>query len=49
VLLNAAVAEALGEMIEQIKATTKRNKPVEDAVLAVVREAFMPAPAPQRP
>ena len=40
VLLNAAVAEALGEMIEQIKATTKRNKPVEDAVLAVVREAF---------
>ena len=40
VLLNAAVAEALGEMIEQVKATTKRNKPVEDAVLAVVREAF---------
>jgi glutamine synthetase len=40
VLLNAAVAEALGEMIEQIKATTKRNRPVEDAVLAVVREAF---------
>jgi glutamine synthetase len=40
VLLNAAVAEALGEMIEQIKATTKRNKPVEDAVLAVVRDAF---------
>ena len=40
VLLNAAVAEALGEMIEQIKATTKKNKPVEDAVLAVVREAF---------
>src|SRR5512133_2846048 len=40
VLLNAAVAEALGEMIEQIKATTKKNKPVEDAVFAVVREAF---------
>jgi glutamine synthetase len=40
VLLNAAVAEALGEMIEQIKATTKKNKPVEDAVLAVVREVF---------
>jgi glutamine synthetase len=40
VLLNAAVAEALGEMIEQVKATTKRNKPVEDAVLAVVREVF---------
>ena len=40
VLLNAAVAEALGEMIEQIKATTKRNKPVEDAVLAVVRDVF---------
>jgi len=40
VLLNAAVAEALGEMIDQIKATTKKNKPVEDAVLAVVREAF---------
>ena len=40
VLLNAAVAEALGEMIEQVKATTKKNKPVEDAVFAVVREAF---------
>ena len=40
VLLNAAVAEALGEMIEQVKATTKRNKPLEDAVLAVVREVF---------
>ena len=40
VLLNAAVAEALGEMIEQIKATTKKNKPVEDAVLGVVREVF---------
>src|SRR5688500_14588090 len=39
VLHNAAVAEALGEMIEQVKATTKRNKPGEDAVLAVVREA----------
>jgi glutamine synthetase len=39
-VLNAAVAEVLGEMIEQIKATTKKNKPVEDAVLAVVREVF---------
>jgi glutamine synthetase len=39
-ILNAAVAEVLGEMIEQIKATSKKNKPVEDAVLAVVRDVF---------
>src|SRR5688500_4573300 len=40
VLLNAAVAEALGEIIEQVRGSMKKNKPVEDVVLAVVREAF---------
>ena len=40
VLLNAAVAEALGEITEQIRASLKRGKSVDDVVLAVVREAF---------
>jgi glutamine synthetase len=40
VLLNAAVAEAIGEITEQIRANTKRGKAVEDVVLGVVREAF---------
>ena len=40
VLLNAAVAEALGEITEQIRASIKRGKSVDDVVLAVVREAF---------
>ena len=40
VLLNAAVAEALGELTEQIGAKMKRGKSVDDVVLAVVREAF---------
>jgi glutamine synthetase len=40
VLLNAAVAEAIGEISEQIRGSMKRGKSVEDVVLAVVREAF---------
>jgi glutamine synthetase len=40
VLLNAAVAEALEEITEQIRASIKRGKSVDDVVLAVVRDAF---------
>jgi glutamine synthetase len=40
VLLNAAVAEALDELTEQIRSSMKRGKSVDDVVLAVVREAF---------
>jgi glutamine synthetase len=40
VLLNAAVAEALDEITEAIKANTKRGKSLDDVVLGVVREAF---------
>jgi glutamine synthetase len=40
VLLNAAVAEALGEIIEEIKANLKKNRSVDDVVLAVVRPIF---------
>ena len=40
VLLNAAVAEALEELTEQIRGSMKRGKSVDDVVLAVVREAF---------
>jgi glutamine synthetase len=40
VLLNAAVAEALGEITEQIRGTMKKGKSVDDVVLAVVRQAF---------
>jgi glutamine synthetase len=41
VLLNAAVAEALGEITEQIRSKLGgRGKSVDDVVLAVVREAF---------
>src|SRR5258705_3437638 len=40
VLLNAAVAEALEELTEQIRANLKRNKSVDDVVLAVVRPIF---------
>jgi glutamine synthetase len=40
VLLNAAVAEALGEIIDQVRATMKKGKSVDDVVLAVVRQAF---------
>ena len=40
VLLNAAVAEAIGEITEQIRANMKRGRSVDDVVLAVVREVF---------
>ncbi len=40
VLLNAAVAEVLGEITEEIQARLKKGKSVDDVVLAVVREAF---------
>ena len=40
VLLNAAVAEAIGEITESIKANMKRGRSVDDVVLAVVSEAF---------
>jgi glutamine synthetase len=40
VLLNAAVAEALEELTEQIRANLKRGKSVDDVVLGVVGEAF---------
>jgi glutamine synthetase len=40
VLLNAAVAEAIEELTEQIRSSTKRGKSVDDVVLSVVQEAF---------
>ncbi len=40
VLLNAAVAEALEELTEQIRGSTKRGKSVDDVVLSVVQQAF---------
>jgi glutamine synthetase len=39
-LLHAAVAEAIGELTEQLRETLKRTKNVNDAVLKVVKEAF---------
>ena len=39
-LLNATVAEALGELTGKLRETLKRTKSVDDAVLKVVREAF---------
>ena len=39
-LLNATVAEALGELITALKGALKRTKSVDDAVLEVVRQAF---------
>ena len=39
-LLNAAVADALGELTEALKAELKKTKSVDDAVLKVVRESF---------
>jgi glutamine synthetase len=39
-LLNATVAEALGELTAALRAALKRTKSVDDAVLEVVREAF---------
>ena len=40
VLLNSAVAEALDELTEEIRANMKRGKTVEDVALAVVQRAF---------
>src|SRR5437762_7559000 len=39
-LLNAAVAEALGELTEELKAELKKTPKTDDAVLKVVRRAF---------
>ena len=39
-LLHAAVAEAIGELTDQLRETLKRTKNVNDAVMKVVREAF---------
>lgn len=41
VLLNAAVAEALGELNEALKEELKKTKSSDDAVLKVVRQAFI--------
>lgn len=40
VLLNAAVAEALSELTDELRAELKDTKSVDDAVLKVVRKAF---------
>jgi glutamine synthetase len=40
VLLNAAVAEALGEIVDEVRANTKRGKSAEDVALGVVRQIF---------
>ncbi|HEU5184896.1 MAG TPA: glutamine synthetase III [Gemmatimonadaceae bacterium] len=39
-LLNAAVADGLGEITEALKAELKKTKSVDDAVLKVVKESF---------
>ncbi len=39
-ILNAAVAEAIGELTEKLRAEMKKTKSRDDAVLAVVRESF---------
>src|SRR6266480_2457706 len=39
-LLNAAVAEALGELTEELRAELKKTPKSDDAVLKVVRRAF---------
>jgi glutamine synthetase len=39
-LLHAAVAEAIGELTEQLRETLRRTKNVNDAVLKVVKESF---------
>ena len=39
-LLNATVAEAIGELTEKLREAKKGAKSVDDAVLAVVRDAF---------
>ena len=40
VLLNAAVAEAIGDITNELKAELKKTKKVDDAVLKVVRGVF---------
>ena len=40
VLLNAAVAEAIGEITAALRAELKKTKKVDDAVLKVVRPIF---------
>src|SRR5689334_7726325 len=40
VLLNAAVAEAIGEITTALKAELKKTKKVDDAVLKIVRRIF---------
>ena len=40
VILNAAVAEACGELAEEIRAELKKTPKTDDAVLKVVRKAF---------
>ena len=40
VLLNAAVAETIGEITTELKAELKKTKKVEDAVLKIVRRIF---------
>ncbi len=39
-LLQAAVAEAIAEMTEQLKAEIKNTRKVDEAILTVVRQAF---------
>src|SRR2546428_2146337 len=39
-LLNAAVAEALGELTDELRAELKKTPKTDDAVLKVVRRAF---------
>jgi glutamine synthetase len=39
-LLNAAVAEAVADLTEELKAELKKTKKVDDAALKVVRKAF---------
>ncbi len=39
-ILNAAVAEAIGDLTEKLRAELERTKSRDDAVLAVVRESF---------
>jgi glutamine synthetase len=44
-ILNATVAEAIGELTARIREAMKSTKTVDDAVLAVVREAFQESAA----
>jgi glutamine synthetase len=40
VLLNAAVAESIGEIVTELRAELKKTKKVDDAVLKIVRRIF---------